>query len=192
MNKKILVILLAVALAMSAAAIGTAAAKTTTQSIEFTLEGWGESYDPVTDTWISVPVSAVLDGNIKDKDGTYYLSPQTGTITIDGVEHQIQVKQAKQSEPVFYDEDSWCYYWNPCDNYCYEWENWMTIGEINIEGRKYIGNLNWYQDHYWGTDWWTCEPYEYYWDGSYLYFQGIVDGKMMSFWLNGDFPVIDS
>lgn len=180
--------LLAVALAMSAAAIGTAAAKTTTQSIEFTLEGWGESYDPVTDTWTSVPVSSVLDGNIKDKDGTYYLSPQTGTITIDGVEHQIQVKQAKQSEPVFYDEDSWCYEYDPCYKYCYEWEDWITISEINIEGRKYIGTLGWYQQYYYEV--YACIPYEGYWDESYLHFQGIVDGKMMYFGLYGDFPVI--
>ena len=46
MNNKILVKLLVVALAISVTAIGTAAAKTTTQSIEFTLEGWGNSYDP--------------------------------------------------------------------------------------------------------------------------------------------------
>ena len=184
--------LLAVALAMSAAAIGTAAAKTTTQSIEFTLEGWGESYDPVTDTWISVPVSAVLDGNVKDKDGTFYLSPQTGTITIDGVEHQIQVKQAKQSEPVFYYEDSECWWYDACNNGCYEMESWMTISEINIEGRKYIGNLNWHKYHDWGVYQLNCEcePYDYYYEESYLYFTGIVDGKMMDFWLSGDFPVI--
>ena len=89
-----------------------------------------------------MPVSAVFDGTIKDKDGTLYLSPQTGTITIDGVEHQIQVKQAKQSEPVFYVEDSWCMEYNPCDKWCYEWENGITISEVNIEGRKYFGNLN--------------------------------------------------
>lgn len=182
--------LLVVALAMSAAAIGTAAAKTTTQSIEFTLEGYGESYDPVTDTWISVPVSAVLDGNVKDKDGTFYLSPQTGIITIDGVEHQIQVKQAKQSEPVYYNEDSWEWYYSDCYHSYGEWEEWMTVSEINIEGRKYIGTLGWYQQYYYEV--YACIPYEGYWDGSGLYFQGIVDGKMMSFWLNGDFPVIDS
>lgn len=188
MNKKILVMLLAVALAMSVTAIGTAAAKTTTQSIEFTLEGWGESYDPVTNTWEEVPVSAVLDGNVKDKDGTIYLSPQTGTITIDGVEHQIQVKQAKQSEPVLYYEDSWCWDWDECNWWCYEWNEWITYSEINIEGRKYIGTLNWYQYHDRGM--WDCDQYDYYYEGSYLDFRGIVDGKLMNFWLYGDFPVI--
>lgn len=181
MSRKIIAILFAATLVMSAAAMGMAAAKTTTQKIEFDFdEGWYDTSDPATGEWTSVPASAVLTGNIKDKDGTQYLSPQTGTITIDGIEHQIQVKQPKQSEPVMYYEYEWG---TPGAEY-YKYQEWYKIVEVNIEGDKYIGWLYWgkYHYEYYGEVW----DYEY----SYLSFQGIADGKMANCWLHGDFPEI--
>ena len=180
MNTKVIAVLLAAALVMSVTAIGMAAAKTTTQKIEFNLDGWYDTYDPATGTWTDVPAYAILTGNIKDKDGTLYLSPQTGTITIDGIENQIQVKTPKQSEPVlYYEYESG----TPGSGNYYKYQDWYTMVEVNIEGKKYIGWLDWGKYHEeWGGSVWD---YEY----SYLSFEGIVDGKMAHCWLYGDFPI---
>ena len=180
MNTKVIAILFAAALVMSVTAIGMAAAQTTTQKTEFNLDGWCDTYDPATGTWTSVPAYANLTGNIKDKDGTLYLSPQTGTITIDGIENQIQVKTPKQSEPVLYYEYE---YGTPGSGYYYKGQDWYTMVGVNIEGKKYIGWLDWGKYYFeWGS---SVGNYEY----SYLGFQGIVDGKMASCWLDGDFPI---
>lgn len=188
MNRKFLVLFLATALAMSALSIGTAAAKTTTQNIEFTLNGWADSYDPITQTWSNVPTSAVFAGNFQDKDGAIYLKPLTGTITIDEDDYQIQIKQPKQSEPVYYYEDSDLFYIDDCHYFQVEWQSWLTFSEVNIEGHKYIGDLNWHQNSMLGI--WGCEPIYDFYGESNLSFRGIIDGKRMNFWLNGASPVI--
>lgn len=180
MNRKVIAILFAVILVMSVAAMGMAATTATTQKIEFNLNGSYDTSDPATGIWTSVPAAAILTGNIKDKGGTQYLSPQTGTITIDGIDHQILVKQPKQSEPVYYYEYEWG---TPGVEY-YKYQYWNAIVEVNIGGDKYIGWLSWYKYHY---EWYGSVYDDAY---SYLSFQGIVDGKMANCWLSGDFPKI--
>ena len=189
MNRKIIVLLITMALAMSALSIGTAAAKTTTNNIEFTLDGWADTTDPLTNTFNTVSVSAVFDGNIQDKNGAYYLQPLTGVITIDGEEHQIQIKQPKQSEPVYYDEIIDSFYIDACFNLQFELQNWMTFSEVNIDGHKYIGDLNWYQISIFGI--FDCEPIDDSEGRTELSFRGIIDGKRMTFMLDGDYPVIN-
>lgn len=162
---------LLVAAVVMSAAIGIAAAVTTTNQIEFNLnQGAYYTNDPVTGTYTYVPASAVINGIIKNKDGTLYISPQTGTITIDGVDHNIQVKNAKQPEPILY----YKYEYGTPGQYYYKYEYWYDMVEVNIEGNKYIGWLYWskYHQEYYST------VYDY--ASSQLGFQGIVDGKMVS------------
>ena len=173
MNRKVIAILFVATMVMSLAAIGTAAAKTTTEKIEFDLDSGvyvtfypGEPEDVV-------DASAVLTGNIKNADGTYYISPLSGTITVDGVDHKIHVKSPKQSEPLFYFEDG---YGEPGDEDYFKFQAWFTPVEVNINGDKYVGDLGWerYEDN----------------DGVFgdsdLYFTGIVDGNGVECWLDED------
>ena len=180
MDRKVIAVLFAATLVMSVVAIGMAAAEITTQKTEFNLDGYYETFDPATGIETIVPARAILTGNIRDADGTWYLSPQRGTITIDGIENQIQVRPLKQSEPVIYGEevdgspDTGNYY---IDQY------WFTMVEVNIGGKKYTGRLGWdkiYEEWDGGS-----EEYGY----SYLEFYGIVDGKDHQSWLDGDFPI---
>lgn len=178
--KKLVVVLLAASLAILALT-GVAAAGTTVKAIEFDLEGEYVSYEPVTGIETSVPASAFLTGNIRDKGGTRYLSPLTGTITIDSMDHGILVKAAKQSEPI--------YYWEWEEGTPGEWyvkgAEWLGGVEVNIEGDKYIGLLSW--------GWIYVEDYGDVWEheDSELECRGIVRGKMVEFFLSGGLPTIE-
>jgi len=178
--KKLVVVLLAASLAILAST-GVAAAGTTVKAIEFDLEGEYVSYEPVTGIETSVPASAFLTGNIRDKGGTRYLSPLTGTITIDGMEHNILVKAAKQSEPIYY----WEWEEGTPGEYYYKGYHVYSFVEVNIEGDKCIGWLFWYKVHW-----------EYYGivideEMTELEFNGVVDGRWVTGYLEGGLPTID-
>lgn len=173
MNRKVIAILFVATMVMSLAAIGTAAAKTTKQNIEFNLnEGEYCTYYPGGEE-DCVDASAVLTGNIRDADGTYYLTPLRGTITVDGVDHKIHVKSAKQSEPLYYFEEV---IGEPGDEDYFKFQAWRTPVEVNINGDQYVGELGWvrYEDN----------------DGVYgdsdLFFIGNVDGNGVECWLDED------
>ena len=133
--KRLVIVSLLVAILLIMLSTGALAAeKNTTRKIDFdfSLDGYyGIKLDPLLmflDYNNAESASAVLSGIIKDKGGTLYLSPLTGTITIGGIQHSIMVHQLKQSEPVGYfhsegivERDEW---------YCYV--------EVNIEGSKYL------------------------------------------------------
>ncbi len=88
--KKLLLILVVAILVLILPA-GVVAAKAEANRIEFNLDG---IYKIVGD---NLTVSAVLTGNLREKDTGTYLSPLNGTITIDGKEYDISVKARKQS-----------------------------------------------------------------------------------------------
>lgn len=174
-NRSLATILLVATLAMSAA-IGASAAATTTNKIEFNLtEGYYSTFDPATGSSTNVPVSAVINGNIKNRDGTIYISPQIGTITIDGVDNNIQVKNVKQSEPTLY----YKYEYGTPGGYYYKSESWYNFVEVNTNGNKYIGTLAWTKYH---QEW-----YGNIYDSAYaqLSFQGMKDGKLISAYVYG-------
>lgn len=179
MNRKVIALLFAATMVMSLAAIGTAAAKTTKENIEFNL--YADEYcTDYLDDEDCVPASAVLTGNIKDRYGTMYLSILTGTFTLDDVDHKIQVKSLKQSEPVSYEIDVEV---TPGEGNYLVCEEWYTPVEINIQGDKYIGYLEWSKCY--GETAGTVFEYEY----SLLYFTGIVDGNEVECVMIGDFPL---
>jgi hypothetical protein len=182
MIRRVIAVLFAATLIMSVTAIGMAAAKTTTQKIEFHLEdGYYDTLDPATGEWIRVLASAFLIGNIKDTDKSQCLSPLTGAIAIDGIKHQILVKQPKQSEPVYYYEFE---EGTQGSDFYEKGQVWSTIVEVNIEGDKYIGSLSWEKYH--GE--WYGQVVDY--ENSQLYFQSFVDGKRVFCAVIGDFPEI--
>ena len=182
MDRKVIAILFAATLVMSVVAIGMAAAETTTQKTEFNLDGDYGTFDPATGESTVVPAYANLTGNIRDADGTLYLSPQRGTITIDGIENQIQVRQPKQSEPVLYYEYE---EGESGTGYYYKEQHWDTGVEVNIGGKKYTGWLSWGKYYVEDDSGVVLEDDEY----SYLDFDGTVDGKFHWCALDGDFPI---
>jgi hypothetical protein len=180
--KKLLPILLAVSLAVSVGA-GAVFADSTTQGIEFDLdEGIYEEWDLGPGGGDrNVTASAVLDGNIRFAKEYCYLSAMTGTVTIDGVVHQILVRTPKPSETIYYYE--WQIGFCPVD--CEYGEEMYCYVEVNIQGNMYIGTL-------------LCSHYIHYFRGqvisegsnAQLLFQGINDGKWVICSLSGDWPEI--
>jgi len=180
MKGGVLTIFLAVVITLTLPA-AVLAAGTTTQKIQFNFnDGSYETADPVTKSFTYAPASAVLGGNIRDKDGRPYLSPQTGTITIDGKPHQIMAKQIKESEPVAY----WVYEEGKSgSDYYSKYDYWYFFSEVNIEGSKFIGSLVWYKSH---VEWYG-ETWDY--SGSGFSFNGVADRKVVSCNLSGDFQI---
>ena len=166
MKKPLVAILLAVILVVPFG-IGTATAKTTTQGIKFNLTD-GTVFIYETQAGVTnretVEAVAVFDGVIRDKDGNTYLSPMTGKITIDGVEHTIQVKAAEVSEPIFR-------YLSPKG-----YIDWVVV-EVNIGGGKALGRLDM-----------TSTPSK---EETRFQFTGSFDGKWYACLLRGTLPTID-
>ena len=115
-----------------------------------------------------VSASAVLTGNLREKDGKLYLSPLNGTITIDGEEHNIVVKAEKQSKPLRH-----------IDNGAYDVYLLPDV-VVNVEGWKAISG-----DLEWGTKIIKQETY------SELEFWGTVDGEWVDCDLSGPLPTSD-
>ena len=157
-----------------------AAEKDTTQKIVFTFDEGdsicGKAPDPgdfVAPPENRVPTSLILSGVIKDKNGTLYLSPLTGIIIIDGIQHHISVQQAKQSDPVSYYEEELNY-----SSWKVSKKIWYCFVEANIEGTKYIGTLSWQENRIESSSGFVYET-----KASELYFQGFEDGERTAHWL---------
>ena len=145
MKRKALAILLVLVLVILGPATDVVLAKTTKQTINFNLntQGTVDYYvvrDPMTNYANSYEATIDLTGNILEKNGEEYLLPLNGTITLDGEENWISVKQAKQSEPVFYYKFE---SGTPGGTYYSITEWWKCFVEINMEGNKYVGSLEW-------------------------------------------------
>jgi len=134
--------------------------------------------------------TAVLNGNIKYKGGTQYLSPLQGTITIitiineieiEEIDYNIRVKSLKQSEPIWYHETE---SGTPGSGDYWREQEWRCYVEVNIEENKYIGNLKWGSYH------WEYGNETYDWQYSDLDFVGMADSKKVDCWLEGDLPEI--
>ncbi len=165
MKQKVIAILLAVVILMILPA-GLAAAKTTTtHEINLTLNGQYSMKDarlyvpPST----NVPATVTIGGELKEKNGNWYLSPLTGNIEINDVFYEIVVKPLNHPQPINY----YLYYETPEQKS----EQWYCVAEVNIEEDKYTGWL-----------WFTSQKYYNQYQGqSQLYFQGIVDGEIATF-----------
>ncbi len=160
--KKLLLILVAAILVLILPA-GVVAAKAVANRLEFNLDGTydigGEDLD----------ASAVLTGNLREKDGNLYLSPLKGTITIDGKKHDISVKAKKQSDPLRYFGPP-----SPLE------VNMQDI-IVNVKGSKaasYDGLLVLGKDSH----------DDFY---SELYFSGTVNGEFFECSVRGEYPIID-
>ncbi|MFC1981384.1 hypothetical protein ACFLVN_03975 [Chloroflexota bacterium] len=183
--KRILCILLIVALSISITT-GVVLAKSTTQKIEYDLdEGTYESWGLIETEEVNVPASAVFSGNLKIKEENsdsspqyFYLSPMSGTITINDVVHQMLVKPIKPSEIILYSERE---LGQPGEiGYWYEKELWCFV-EVAIEGSRYTGML--YSRYYLKID--TLGE-EVEGGESELRFAGIMDEKWVECVLTSD------
>jgi len=188
MKRKGFAILLVLVLVMLGPAAGVASAKTTTKTINFNLDTQGQLThyvvrEPLINDTSSFDVTIDLTGKILDKNGGEYLLPLKGIITIDGEEHWISVKQAKQAEPIFYYKFE---FGAPGGTYYMVTQWWKCFVEINTEGNKYVGTLEW-QTYYVKRQ--GIPPQS--WEKSYLEFFGVKDGKMVEGNLRGDGPVIE-
>ncbi|MFC2013531.1 hypothetical protein ACFLU8_01405 [Chloroflexota bacterium] len=174
--KRLVIVICLVAILLTTLSVGALAAeKNTTQKIgfNFNLDGYdGIKLDPLQmrlDYDNAESASAVLSGIIKDKGGTLYLSPLTGTITIDDIQHRIIAHQLKQSEPVGYFHSEGIV----------ERQEWYCYVEVNIEGSKYSGIL------WWGSKLVNGSFYSEY---SYIQCSGYENGEPLLFWLKGELP----
>jgi len=179
MKKKTLSMLMILAALILIVPAGMADAKAQPQDIAFDLSGsWSEQgLDPDTGDPIDVDYDAavILSGKISEKGGGKYLSPLHGTIALeDGPEYKIQVKQIKQSEPLYGDEI--IYYYPNSEQPSMVMVLTQGIVEANIEGKKFMGWLQWYSN----TAYLPTGDILFETGGSELTLSGIVDGKLVS------------
>lgn len=170
--KKLLLILVAAILVLILPA-GVVAAKAEANRIEFNLDvGTYKIGDAE-----PVSASAVLTGNLREKDGNLYLSPLKGTLMIGDVEYDISVKAEKQSDLLIHR-----YRYSGI----YQYDNDLQYIMVNVKGSKaasYSGHLKLGEDsHDRGTTW------EFF---SELEFEGTVDGVPFSCSIRGPHPIID-
>jgi len=155
-------VLLAVILAVSIPT-GFALAKTEVKNIEFNLTGYWTTREQASQSAQSHFCRVHLEGNLREKGDLKYLSTLTGTIydTNTNVEYTIEVKPVDESEPL--------YHWTVGTR-----DEWRSYVVANIEGRKTVGILYW--------------PFQV---KTWLYLDGVVDGKLVSFSLWGPLPPND-
>lgn len=161
--KKIVMVLLAVALAVSIPT-GIALAKTEVKSIEFNNNWAYWQTRPQDSEYVENHSCRLhLEGTIREKGGLKYLSTLTGTIydKNTNVEYTIQVKPVDASEPL--------YHWTAGTR-----DEWRSYVVGNIEGRKTVGILYW--------------PYR---GEAHLYLDGVVDGNYVGISSVGSPPTID-
>lgn len=185
--KRKLVVLVVLSVLLLAVPAGVAVAKSAPQAISFDFMGTYEVSEPISGNVTgSPPANVTLTGHVKDKNGAQYLTPLNGVITIGEAEYQILVKEAKQSEPVFYWE--WeRHYSNSSIPYYWVYRNWNSLAEVNIEGSKCIGWLSWQSVTTYNV---TNDEVLNISGSSELNFSGVVDGNMVNGYLDGDFPEI--
>ena len=165
MKKKVIAILMATVILMILPATVVAAQNTTTHEINLTLNG---RYDTRDYRFPSPPppyvtANVTIGGELKEKNGNWYLSPLTGNIKIGDSNYEIVVKPLSHPQPINY-----CLHFNYPEQ---KSEEWYCVVEVNIEGDKYTGWL-WF---------WLYNWYTQYQGQSQLYFQGIVDGQIATF-----------
>jgi len=193
MKKKTLSMLLVLVLLILAVPAGIADAKAQPQDIAFDLSGsWSEEgINPETGEPVEADYAAsvYLTGKTSEKGEAQYLTPLHGTLDVEGTEYKIQVKQIKQSEPLYSSETRW----DVPDYFSLDYTYTITsstsgVIEVNAEGSKFIGFLEWHITTQYDTDdEMVGEPY----GGSTLVLFGIVDGKSVSASLDGVAPVIE-
>ncbi len=168
MKKRVIAILLVAVLLMILPA-ALVAAKETTHTINFNLDGKYLTKDYFSD-WAAVPVdaNATFGGELREKNGNWYLSTLTGNITIDGVPHEIVVQQLYHPPRVNYHLNY--------DTLYSKSEQWYCLVEVNIDGDKYAGWL-WFWVIYSKVN---GEPIPVG-GQSFINFQGIIDGKIADF-----------
>ena len=173
--KKLLLILVAAILVLILPA-GVVAAKTVANRIEFNLDDGTYEIGGT-----APPASAVLTGNLREKDTGMYLSPLKGTLTIDGEEYDISVKAEKQSTILRHRE-----FRREDPIYIYQYDYDMQYIMVNVKGSKaasYEGILALGEDSHDGGDTW-----EFF---SELVFEVTVDGEPFICRLRGPFQIID-
>jgi hypothetical protein len=189
MKRKILTSLLLVTVLMLAVPAGIVAAKAQPQDIAFDMTGsWDEEgYDPETGDPIGANYDAavVLTGKISGKGSGTYLSPLHGTIAVGDSEYSIQVKQIKQSEPLYGDE--MVIYYPNSQQPRMVMVTTQGIVEANVEGKKFIGWLDWNST----TMYFPDGTIMFESGGTDLTLSGIVDGKRVSVSLAGGVPSIE-
>ena len=195
MKRKILTSLLLLTMLTLAVPAGIVYAKAQPQDIAFDLAGsWDEESIDETGQEVEDEYEAtvILTGKISDKGGGKYLTPLhgtlaltplNGTIAVDGSEYKIQVKQIKQSEPLYEQEG------------ITEIPNGSTlvitqtfaVVEANVEGGKLMGWLEWGSN----TMYDAAGNVIFSIGGTDVALTGIVDGKLVSVSLAGENPEIE-
>ncbi len=194
MKKKTLSMLLVLVLLILAVPAGIADAKAQPQDIAFDFSGsWDEEFiNPETGEpdEVNYAAAVILSGKTSEKGGAKYLSPLHGVLALNGSEYKIQVKALKQSEPLFGEETRVDLPYFPPYFFGGYTITSSTSGviEVNAEGSKIIGFLEWHITTQYDTDdEMVGEPY----GGSTLILFGIVDGKYVTVTLDGGAPEIN-
>jgi len=181
MKKRFIPILLAVVALVILPASLVTAQETTTHTINFDIDNgkymtqrYYNDYPPVT-----VDADATFSGQIRQRNGSWYLLPSLlmeGNITIDGVQHEIVVKQLYHPPRVNYRLVK--------DTTSQKSEQWYYCVEVDIEGDKYTGYLwFWVQSNKVNG---KLIPYG---GQSQFYFEGIrADGEIATFYRQGAAP----
>jgi hypothetical protein len=187
MKRKILTSLLLMTILMLAVPAGIVVAKAAPQDIAFDLSGsWEEEgIDPDTGEPVATDYGAavILTGKISDKGDGQYLSPLHGTIALDGSEYTIQVKQIKQSEPLYGQEGVT----QMPNGWTLVTAQTFAVVEANVEGGKLMGWLEWGSN----TLYDAAGNVIFSTGGTDVALTGIMDGKLVSVSLAGDNPEIE-
>lgn len=187
MKRKLLTSLLLVTVLMLAVPAGIVVAKAQPQDIAFDLAGsWEEEgIDPETGEPVDVDYDAavILTGKISDKGGGKYLTPLHGTIALDDSEYKVQVKQIKQSEPLYGQEGVT----QMPNGWTLVTAQTFAVVEANVEGGKLMGWLEWGSNTLYDADGNVIFSN----GGTDVALTGIIDGKLVSVSLAGDSPEIE-
>lgn len=188
MKKKTLSMLMVLAALILIVPAGIVDAKAQPQDIAFDLSGsWDEEFiNPETGEpdEANYEAEVILSGKISEKGGGKYLSPLHGALALDdGSEYKIQVKQIKQSEPLYGQEgittlpNGWTLVISQT----------VAVVEANVQGDKFMGLLKWGSNTLYDAEGGII----FSTGGSDLSLSGIVDGKLVSVSLAGVNPEIE-
>ena len=185
MKKKTLSMLLVLLLLILAVPAGIADAKAQPQDIAFDLSGsWDEEYiDETGEVEDNYEAAVSLSGKISEKGGGKYLSPLHGILDVEGTEYKIQVKQIKQSEPLYGQEGTQTL----PNGLTLVTAQTVAIVEANVQGDKFMGLLKWGSNTLYDANGGIIFSI----GGSDLSLSGIVDGKLVSVSLAGENPEIE-
>jgi len=168
MKKRFIAILLAAVVLVTLPTALVVAKETTTHEINFNIDGKYMTKNYFMESPVRVDANTTFGGELREKNGNWYLSPLEGNITIDGAPYEIVVKQLNHPRPVNY----YLYYDTPEQKS----EQWYCVVEVNIDGDKYTGWL-WFWVYYTKVNG-VPIPNQ---GQSFINFQGIIDGKITNF-----------